>query len=83
MVTAINNFKVGDIVEQNFGRNGGWTMAEVDDDWKRFWDIPLRDAADIKEARELVESHGSNLGWAHEKLNQDSNRRSDYRTVTP
>lgn len=82
-MAAINNFRVGDIVEANFGRNGGWTTAEQEDDWQRFWDLPIRDSADIVAARELVESHGSNLGWAHEKLNQDQGRRSDYRTVTP
>jgi len=82
-IKVINAFKVGDIVEMDFGKTGGYTMADKETDWRRFWSVPIRDEADAVMAREIVESHGSCLGWAHAKLNQEIGRRSNYRTVTP
>ena len=80
---SVNQFLVGDIMQINMGRNGGYTMADVDDNWQRFWRFPLRDREDIVMAREIVETNGSCLGYASASLNQEPITRSQYRTITP
>lgn len=76
MNTPFNNFKVGDIVEICFD------PRQEPQEWHRFSNNPIRDANDLKQVKEIVETDGACLGWGSAALVNAGNGHK-FRTVTP
>ena len=75
MITAINKFEIGDILQLNLG-------TSEEPNWVKFWNFPLRDKDDIKTAREIFETHGACLGEGSSSLSNSPAYRRDFRTIT-
>ncbi len=63
---VVNRFAVGDAFQINLGSND-------EPEWIKFWDIPIRDAAEIAEAKDIVYGKGF--------YSKDHSPRREYRSV--
>jgi hypothetical protein len=74
---AINQFKVGDILQISFNPH------EDKPDWVQFFPVAFRNQAEVEWGREIVETHGACLGVSSAKLAIEISSQHHFRTVTP
>lgn len=60
-MTKVRRAELGDILEINLGSNpsGSGIDTRAEDNWVKFFNLPLRDSSDVEAAQKIIDTNGS------------------------